>query len=56
MDESEADEPVDVVRGSVHEAVEDFPRREEVAAREKNRAESPRGLEVRGAPEISEAR
>ena len=51
MDESEADEPVDVVRGSVHEAVEDFPRREEVAAREKNRAESPRGLEVRGAPD-----
>ena len=31
MDEPEADEPVDVVRCSVREAVEDFPRREEVA-------------------------
>merc|ERR1719305_1560228 len=49
VDEPEAHEPVDVVRGSVREAVEDFPRRKEVAAREKNRAESPRGLEVRGA-------
>ena len=27
VDEPEADEPVDVVRGSVREAVEDFPRR-----------------------------
>ena len=51
VDEPEADEPVDVVRGSVREAVENLPRREEVAAREKNRAESPRGLEVRGAPD-----
>ena len=51
MDEPEADEPVDVVLGSVREAVENLPRREEVAAREKNRAESPRGLEVCGAPD-----
>ena len=51
VDEPEAHEPVDVVRGSVREAVEDFPRSKEVAAREKNRSESPRGLEVRGAPD-----